>query len=243
MEIQPRNRILWYRCVKKASDGVMLVWLHTNQREKKAQNKETKEIDKDIQKQREKWERWGEEKTETEAENLWPKKERGDDPDKTKSRPKLRGLSSPLDLFLFEFFFSGYICNSIEAYALTLKVCKACLRHAPAKPWTLRHTHYGANDFFFSPYNSTHFAAASTHARRMPFKTLVSTRHKVERLIPLFIFWITWKEHNKITFKDVEQSCMELKDLLWKFLFLWSRRESDSHMFPFLDHIDIIGVG
>ena len=154
-----------------------------------------------------------------------------------------RTIFSSRSIFVWIFFFSGYICNSIEAYALTLKVCKACLRHAPAKPWTLRHTHYGANDFFFSPYNSTHFAAASTHARRMPFKTLVSTRHKVGRLIPLFIFWITWKENNKITFKDVEQSCMELKDLLWKFLFLWSGRESDSHMFPFLDHIDIIGVG
>ena len=147
----------------------MLVWLHTNQREKKAQNKETKEIDKDIQKQREKWERWGEEKTETEAENLWPKKERGDDPDKTKSRPKLRGLSSPLDLFLFEFFFSGYICNSIEAYALTLKVCKACLRHAPAKPWTLRHTHYGANDFFFFPLTTQHILQPP---RRMPEECL-----------------------------------------------------------------------
>lgn len=131
MEIQPRNRILWYRCVKKASDGVMLVWLHTNQREKKAQNKETKEIDKDIQKQREKWERWGEEKTETEAENLWPKKERGDDPDKTKSRPKPRGLSSPLDLFLFEFFF--FLGTSATLLRLMPQPWK-CAKHAWGMP-------------------------------------------------------------------------------------------------------------
>ena len=144
----------------------MLVWLHTNQREKKAQNKETKEIDKDIQKQREKWERWGEEKTETEAENLWPKKERGDDPDKTKSRPKPRGLSSPLDLFLFEFFF--FLGTSATLLRLMPQPWK-CAKHAPAKPWTLRHTHYGANDFFFFPLTTQHILQPP---RRMPEECL-----------------------------------------------------------------------
>lgn len=70
--------------------------------------------------------------------------------------------------FCLNFFFSGYICNSIEAYASTLKVCKACLRHAPAKPWTLRHTHYGANDFFF-PLTTQHILQPP---RRMPEECL-----------------------------------------------------------------------
>ena len=138
----------------------MLVWLHTNQREKKAQNKETKEIDKDIQKQREKWERWGEENTETEAENLWPKKERGDDPDKTKSRPKLRGLCSPLDLFLFEFFFFWVHLQLYWGLCLNLESVQSMLEACPSQALNpLRHTHYGANDFFFFPLQLNTFCS------------------------------------------------------------------------------------
>jgi hypothetical protein len=59
------------------------------------------------------------------------------------------------------------------------------------------------------------------------------------RIAPLRLMWYIWKKWNARSFKDCESSVLELKVVMFKFLYTWTVAYNSTHFSSFTEFIDL----